>query len=335
MKILPGALLALTIVTFKAQSASAQQAPVQQAPMAMPQVRIVDVMPTVDPGTPPEAAYIGLDFLIGAFPRPAWWGRDFDVLDSRNSREFAAQIKEGSAQAVPLELNYIAAYVPRWNEALGLYTVHVRASFAGQNWDRSWPDEAALSFSGALPAPFPQLSTATLPFEVAFEPRPKQGYAGAQLSAPHPSVWVKWVRVFRVQPDEKSGLPDAQYQAEVMLAGRRARKRHSELVEMAQLVDANGAQIQASGGLGYDRWGLGYRASSDFESVPNSIEYAKYRVLWSQAKQDGAPDQWLYQAFGYGDLEPIEITFPVQRDGRLLEGDIAPDAWKIRPHEAK
>lgn len=302
---------------------------------ADPQFYIVDAMPVTQESVGgPKYGMIGLDFFIGANPRPAWWGRDF-VVNMGDPEDFKARLTQAKAgQTSELELIYSTAYTPRWNESLGLYTVRVRAPMKSE----FWPKNIALNYAGNLPVVFsdqtaiesPIISQINLPFAIAFGARPSKGYADAQLIAPSPSVWVKWVRVFRIEINKSRGLPSAQYETDIMLAGRPARKRESALDQIGQFTDANGVELPTFGGYGYPSWGLD-GSYSNSAPVATPYEFVKFRFVWNQTRVDAPADQWLSQAFSYGGLRPIEIRFPIKRDSQLLEGDVPASQWIIKP----
>ncbi len=316
-------LLSLALLLIAA-SCRAQQTP--------PQIRIVDAMPTIDPGTIPQTPLLSLDFLVGAWPRPAWWGRPFRTLGSAETglpalRDFQSNLVAMSPGG-PANLGYLycCSYAPRWNEALGLYTVHVRVAFKS----KVWPKNTKLNFRGELPSPFDTSPIASaLPFEVQWEPLPKKGFPDAQLISPHPYLWVKWVHVFRHPASENQRYP---YEAEVMLTGRRAKKRQSTQ-SLGRFLDEMGTEVVIQQG-GWGFMGGFHNPDSntgDFEFAENPLEFTLWRMGWDEGVANANANEFLQQNIEYGDREPIVLTVPVKRDGVTLEGDIPPHDWKIEP----
>lgn len=301
-----------------------------------PQFYIVDAMPvTQESMGEPKSSMIGLDFFIGANPRPTWWGRDF-VEHFGNPEDFKAHLTQSKAgQTGELELIYSAAYTPRWNETLGLYTVRVRAPMKSE----FWPKNVALNYAGNLPVVFSDqaaiessvISQTNLPFAVAFDARPPKGYADAQLIAPAPSVWVKWVRVFRLEPDATPPSQESKYEADVMLTGRAARAGEPMLERSVQFTDADGVPIRKNAHFGYMSKGF---EGSDTNSAPVPIPYrnTRTRFIWGENPDDEVfNNSWVSQVFRYDNKEILSVRFPVERDGKLLEGDIVPRDWILKP----
>lgn len=307
-----------------------------QAQAAAPQFYIVDAMPvTQESMGEPKNSMIGLDFFIGANPRPAWWGRDF-VDHFGNPEDFKAHLTQSKAgQTGELELIYSVAYTPRWNETLGLYTVRVRAPMKRE----FWPKNMALSYAGTLPVIFsdqaaidsPVISQTNLPFAVAFDARPPKGYADAQLVAPAPSVWVKWVRVFRLEPDATPRSRETKYEADIMVAGRAARAGEPTLGRSMQFTDADGVPIRKNARFGYMSKGFD-QSDTNSAPVPTPYRTTRVRFIWGENPDDEAfADPWVSQTFRYGNKEMMSIRFPIRREGKLLEGDIAPRDWVVKP----
>ncbi|RYX81343.1 hypothetical protein EON83_24460 [bacterium] len=315
-------LLALALLTC-AVSCNAQQTP--------PQIRIVDVIPSADPSIEPQTPLVALDFLIGAWPRPSWWGRPWNSrhLDEGfmpSPGDFKGRITAKSGNNVSaFDYLYCTSYAPRWNEALGLYTVHVRAAYKA----KTWPKNAKLNFQGELPAPFgATFSGSALPFEVEWEELPKKGFADAQLVSPSASLWVKWARVFKRPLGNGNNYG---YEADVMLAGRRAKKRAST-VSLPQFIDGEGKPVVLSNGGGYGNVGGFSDPDSNignFEFVESPLEFTQWRTAWNEGVTTAAGNQFLKLLIEYGGRERLQLTFPTVRDGILLEGEISPNDLKI------
>lgn len=293
---------------------------ISHAHAAEPQFTIVDAMPVTQESVDgPKYSMIGLDFFIGANPRPAWWGRDF-VTDMSNPEDFKGRlIQTKSGQTSELEMIYSTAYTPRWNESLGLYTVRVRAPMKSG----FWPHNATLNYSGNLPVIFldqtelnaPVTAQTNLPFAIAFGARPAKGYADAQLIAPAPSIWVKWVRVFRIGFDMNVPSREIKYGADIMVASRLAREGKPELGRSVEFTDADGVPTRKNAIFGYISKGFdGFETNS--APVPIPYRNTSVRFTWSENPQEEVfTDPWVSETFRYDDKDIMPIRFPVKRDG--------------------
>ncbi len=299
-----------------------------RAQEAAPVVQIVDVLPTVEPNVPAQAPLIAFDLLVGMTPRPAWWGRHFGEDRNLRPRDFAVNVDSvGNGPVAPSAISYACAYQARWNEALGLYTVHVRVSFKGEKWPRG----AAFRCRGELPFPFDGVG-AGLPFEVVASAPSQKERRQAELVEPRPSVWVKSVRVLRVTwPRLLGGAPDANYQLDVTMAGPYEVKREMTLNHVF-FVDAQGKEVRPEAPAGWGGEGNLDDLTSDLgepEFAGARLRFVSRRAVWDEGVAKGSPELWVKQTFGYGGRIPITLTVPVQRDGKLLEGEISPRDWNI------
>ncbi len=303
---------------------------------AEPRFYIVDAMPvTQESAGEPKNSMIGLDFFIGANPRPAWWGRDF-VTNSGKPEDFQARLTQTKAgQTSELEMIYSTAYTPRWNESLGLYTVRVRAPIKS----KFWPQSVALNYAGNLPIIFrdqteinaPITAQTNLPFTVAFGARPPKGYADAQLVAPTPSVWVKWVRVFRLGFDMNVPSREIKYGADIMVAGRLARAGKPELERSVEFTDADGIPIRKNAIFSYTSKGFdGFETNS--APVPIPYRNTRVRFTWSEnPNEEVFADPWVSETFRYDDADIMSVRFPVKRDGQIIEGEVPASQWMFKP----
>ena len=299
-----------------------------RAQEAAPTVQIVDVLPTVEPNIPPQAPLLAFDLLVGMTPRPAWWGRHFGEDRTLRPRDFSVNVESIERGPVPSSaISYACAYQPRWNEALGLYTVHVRVSFKGEKWPRG----SAFRCRGELPFPFDGIG-ADLPFEVVASAPTKKVRTQVELVAPHPSVWVKSARVLRVTwPRLLGGAPGARYQLDVTMAGPYEVKREMTLNHVF-FVDAQGNDVRPKAPAGWGGEGNMDDLTSDLgepEFAGARLRFVSRRAVWDEGVAKSSPDWWAKQTFSYGGLTPLTLVVPVQRDGKLLEGDISPRDWKI------
>ena len=299
-----------------------------RAQEAAPVASIVDVLPTVEPNVPPLAPLIAFDLLVGMMPRPVWWGRHFGEDRYLRPRDFSVNVQSIEHGPVPPSaISYACAYQPRWNEALGLYTVHVRVSFKGETWSRG----TAFRCSGELPFPFDGFGSA-LPFEVVASAPTKKVRTQVELVAPHPSLWVKSARVLRVTwPRSVGGAPGAKYQLDVTMAGPYEVKREMTLNSVS-FVDAQGKEVNPIAPAGWGSEGSLDDLTSDLgepEFAGARLRFVSRRAVWDEGVAQGGADLWAKQTFAYGGRTPITLTVPVQRDGKLLEGEIAPRDWKI------
>ncbi len=303
-----------------------------RAQEAAPAVQIVDVLPTVDPYSPPENPLISFDLLLGLTPRPVWWGQNYGDHVASVAGEFAASVvARTDAQLVPLSLLYSRSYTPVWNEALGLYTVHVHAPLKGT----SWPRGAEVRFRGDLP-PFFVGQTQGVPFEVVLPAPTKNQRRDVQLVAPFPSLWVKAVRVFRVtKPIPAIQTPGMNCFVAITFPLRDLRRR-GEVTNSLTIVDVAGDEVRPQGGGTWGSAGTSLDSSTDSGlSASNfTLEHAPFGfvtryAMWGDSIAGAAPDLWARQTFTFNNGAPLVLTVPVQRGGKLLEGDIPSRDWKI------
>lgn len=199
----------------------------------------------------------------------------------------------------------------------------------------NWPAGADIRFRGELPPLFDG-ETQTLPFEVSLPLADKAARRDVQLVAPPPSLWVKAVRVFRgIKPQPMSGVLGATCELDVTFPIRRVQKQQ-EAYGSVTFVDADGKEVEPnlpriSGGEGGLSDLFGNFPAMQFALDQAPFEFVTRHALWDNGIAKAAPNLWARQTFVFNFSTPLVLTVSIQRDRKLLEGEVSPREWKIEP----
>jgi len=296
-----------------------------QAQEVASKVQVIEVAPQLYLGGGAPAGQMQFDLLLGANPRPAWWGQSFgfnEVLPSNTIEAHLDALRAKDGVPVPVAVRSISAYRPMWKEEWQTYIVPVEIKLR----DAKWPRVSSFRLSGVLKLPFAGQNTpdATVPFSLSI-PLQRDGTPMPVLVQPNPQGWVKAVRVLRRTSPQTDSIGNRfEYEAQIVVINRVFNSTNSTGF-MPVFLDAMGAPIDGFGTRG-SSGGLG---TGDVSGPDASIEFSTYRVVWDERFFGSAPTFSIRQTIDFNKRDSFSITFPVKRDGKLLEGEVPPSDWKI------
>jgi len=296
-----------------------------QAQEVASKVQVIEVAPQLFLGNSAPAGQIQFDLILGANPRPAWWGQSFgsnEALPANTIEAHLDGLRGKDGVPVPISVRSIAAYRPMWKEEWQTYIVPVEINLQ----DAKWPRVSSFRLSGVLKLPFAGQNTpdASVPFSLSIQLQ-RDGTTMPVLVQPNPQLWVKAVRVLRRTSPQTDRIGNRfEYEAQIVVVNRIFNSTNSTGF-MPVFLDAMGAPISGFGTRG-SSGGLG---TGDVSGPNDSIEFSTYRVVWDERFFDSSPTISIRQTIDFNKRSSFSITFPAKRDGKLLEGEVAPGDWKI------